>query len=67
MLNVNEIMELQEQLENKGVNHPILESAMIATFGIDWEKEALYKEFYEYAKKALYFNSDPYINTWLDK
>lgn len=65
MLDVNIIIKLSEKLELKGVNHPILESAMIYAFGFDWEQEELFKEFYEYAKEAMYFDSDPYINTWL--
>ena len=67
MLNTIDIIKLSEQLELHGVNHPILESAMIFTFGIDWDQDPIYTEFYEYAKKAMYFEADPYINTWLDK
>lgn len=67
MLDTNTIIKLTERLELKGVNHPILESAMVHTFGIDWEQEEVYREFYEYAKNALYFESDPSVNTWLDK
>lgn len=65
MLNTNEIFNLTEKLELKGTNHPLLESAMLYTFGIDWEKNELYKEFYQYAKEALYFDTD--CNTWLVK
>lgn len=65
MLDTNTIIKLSEELELKGTNHPILESAMIYTFGIDWEKEEIYKEFYEYAKEAMYF--DEQANTWLDR
>lgn len=65
MLDVNTIIKLSEKLEIKGVNHPILESEMIYTFGIDWEQEEIYKEFYEYAKEAMYFDSNTHINTWL--
>lgn len=67
MLNIIQLTKLQEVLELKGVNHPTLESAMIAAFGIDWEQLEIYIEFYEYAKKALYFDDNPDINTWLDK
>ena len=67
MLNITQIIELQEVLELKALNHPILESAMIAAFGIDWGQEEIYIDFYEYAKRALYFDDTPDINTWLDK
>ena len=67
MLDTNTIINLTEKLELKGVNHPILDAAMVSTSGIDWDQEEIYLEFYEYAKKALYFEPDPHINTWLDK
>lgn len=65
MLDVKSIIYLSEKLELKGVNHPILDSAFIYSFGIDWQKEEIYREFYEYASKAMYF--DTQLNTWLDK
>lgn len=65
MLDTTTIFKLTERLELKGVNHPLLESAMLYTFGFDWEENELYKEFYEYAKEALYFDDD--CNTWLVK
>ena len=67
MLNIMDIIKLSERLELYGVNHPILESAMIFAFGIDWEQNPIYTEFYKYAKEAMYFEADPHINTWLDK
>lgn len=65
MLNTKTIFKLIDRLELKGVNHPLLESAMTYSFGIDWEENELYKEFYQYAKEALYFDTD--MNTWLAK
>ena len=65
MLDASAIINMSEKLELYGVNHPILESAMIYTFGIDWEQDENYKEFYEYAKESMYF--DEIENTWLDK
>ena len=65
MLDSKTIIKLSEELELKGVNHPILESAMVYTFGIDWEKDNLYKEFYKYVKKSMHFDNE--TNTWLDK
>lgn len=65
MLDTKTIIKLSEELELKGVNHPILESAMVYTFGIDWEKDNLYKEFYKYVKESMYFDNE--TNTWLDK
>lgn len=57
------IFELAECLELKGVNHPILENAMIFAFGLDWEENSLYVEFYQYAKEGMYF--DEVFNTWM--
>lgn len=65
MLDSKTIIKLSEELELKGVNHPILESAMVYTFGIDWEKDNLYKEFYKYVKESMHFDNE--TNTWLDK
>lgn len=65
MLDTKTIIKLSEELELKGVNHPILESAMVYTFGINWEKDNLYKEFYKYVKESMYFDNE--TNTWLDK
>ena len=65
MLDTTTIFKLTERLELKGTNHPVLVSAMLYTFGFDWEENELYKEFYEYAKEALYFDKE--CNTWLVK
>lgn len=65
MLDTKTLFNLIDCLEIKGVNHPLLNSAMLYTFGFNWEENELYKEFYNYAKKALYFDSD--MNTWLVK
>lgn len=65
MLKLNEIFRLADTLEIKGTNHPILESAMLFAFGFDWEKVEIYKEFFEYAKDAMYFETA--INTWVVK
>lgn len=65
MLDTTTIFKLTEKLELKGTNHPVLNAAMYYTFGYRWEENELYKEFYEYAKEALYFDDD--CNTWLVK
>lgn len=65
MLDIKTLYKLADDLELKGVNHPLLESAMFYTFGFDWEKKELYKKFYQYAKEALYFDKE--CNTWLAK
>ena len=66
-MTLQEIFKLTEQLQRGGVNHPILENAFAFAFCLDWEQVPIYAEFFEFAKKGLYFDDNPDINTWMVK
>lgn len=61
---VSDIMWAQENLERDGLNHPLFESAMVYTFGIDWEKDAFIKGLAPILQETMHFDTE--YNTWMD-